>query len=390
LEPYTRGFVEELDHQSYAPSSAVAQVQLMAHLSRWMADQGLAGHELSTDRVEEFVRVRREAGYRHLASPQSLGRLLDHLASMGVTATPGPGAADTPVGQLIERYRAYLVGERGLAPGTVRAYVRIAHLFLSRLSSNDGFELGELKAAQVSRFVLDECGRRSVGSAKNLVAALRSLLRFCYVEGLTVGPLTGAVPTLAPWQKVRLPRALEQGAAARLLSGCDRCTSTGRRDFAMLVVLVRLGLRAGEVAALCLDDIDWRAGEVVIRGKADRLERLPLPVDVGEAVAGYLHRGRPQVACRRLFLRVKAPVTGLSGDGVTRVVHAACRRAGLPPVGAHRLRHTVATETLRQGATLAEIGQLLRHRSVLSTATYAKVDRLALRPLARRWPGGAS
>lgn len=156
------------------------------------------------------------------------------------------------------------------------------------------------------------------------------------------------------------------------------------------MLLVRLGLRAGEVAALELDDLDWRAGEVVIRGKGHCRERLPLPVDVGEAVAGYLRRGRPRVACRRLVLRVKPPIAGLTGDGVTRVVHAACRRAGLAPVGAHRLRHTVATESLRRGACLTEVGQLLRHRSAFSTAIYAKVDRVALRGLARRWPGGVA
>lgn len=390
LEPYAWGFAEELGRQGYAPSSVVAQVQLMAHLSRWMAQQDLAGNELSSERVGQFVRARRAAGYRHLVSSRSLSRLLGHLASLGVVQVPPARVADTPVEVLVERYGTYLVGERGLAAGTVRAYVRVAGLFLSWISSGAGLELGELTAAQVSRFVVTESRRRSVGSPKNLVAALRSLLGFLYVEGLTVSPLAGAVPAVAPWQGARLPRALEKGVAARLVASCDRRTTTGRRDHAILVLLVRLGLRAGEVAAFDLDDVDWRAGEVVICGKGDRRERLPLPVDVGEALAGYLRRGRPGVECRRLFLRVKAPIVSLTGDGVTRVVYAACRRAGLAPVGAHRLRHTAATETLRQGASLAEIGQLLRHRSAFATAIYAKVDRVALGGLARRWPGAAA
>jgi site-specific recombinase XerD len=174
----------------------------------------------------------------------------------------------------------------------------------------------------------------------------------------------------------------------RLLDSCDLGTAVGRRDHAMLTLLVRLGLRAGEVAALELGDFDWRRGEVIIRGKGDRQEPLPLPVDVGEAVSSYLHDARPRVQCRRLFLRVRAPLDGeLTASCVKEVVRQACRRAGLAPVGAHRLRHTAATELLRAGATLAEVGQVLRHRSLGTTAIYAKVDRTALRELARPWPG---
>jgi site-specific recombinase XerD len=360
----------------------------MAHLSRWMTEQGLGVDDLSGERVDEFVLARQRAGYRHLVSPRSVTRLLGHLASLGVTPT-APQLAGTPVEQLLEQYGSYLVGERSLAAGTVRYYRRFARLFLSALSSDEGVELSELTAAEVSRFVVDECGRRRVGSAKNLVAALRSLLRFFYVEGLTANPLAAAVPPVAPWRGARLPRVLDQGSVRRLLSSCDRRTATGRRDHAILVVLARLGLRAGEVAALGLDDVDWRTGEIVVRGKGDRYERMPLPVDVGEALAGYVRRGRPRVESRRLFLRVKAPINGLSGAGVSGVVHAACRRAGLPVVGAHRLRHAVAAEMLWRGAGLAEIGQVLRQRNSFTTAVYARVDRVALRELARRWPGSA-
>jgi site-specific recombinase XerD len=237
--------------------------------------------------------------------------------------------------------------------------------------------------------VLEQCAARSVGSAKNVVMALRSLLRFLHVDGVTVGDLSGAVPAVAP-QPRSLPRALEARVVARLLASCDRRTRTGRRDFAVLIVLARLGLRAGEVAAIELQDIDWRRGEVLVRGKGGRRERLPLSVDVGEALASYVQRGRVQVGCERLFLRVNAPTGGLSGDGVSKIVHAACRRCGLPEVGAHRLRHTAATETLRAGASLEEIGQLLRQQSTFTTAIYARVDRDRLRELARPWPGGVA
>jgi integrase len=176
----------------------------------------------------------------------------------------------------------------------------------------------------------------------------------------------------------------------RLVHSCDQGTRTGRRDHAILLLLARLGLRAGEVAALELDDVDWRQGELVVHGKADRRERLPLPMDVGAALASYVRWSRPRTTSRRLFLRVQAPLVGLSGDVVTRVVHAACRRAGVALVGAHRLRHTAATEMLRQGSGLAEIGQVLRHRSPFTTALHAKVDGGALQVLARPWPGGAA
>jgi integrase len=287
----------------------------------------------------------------------------------------------------LARYHGYLAGERSLAEGTIRYYGRIARLFVSRV---DPPALSQLTTAEVSRFVLEECRQRKVGSAKTMIMALRSWLRFLYVDGLTGTPLAGAVPAIAPWRATVLPRTVRRETIDRLVRSCDPGTRTGRRDHAILVVLARLGLRAGEVAALELDDVDWRQGEVSVRGKADRRERLPLPVDVGEALVNYLRWSRPRTASRRLFLRVKPPIVGLSGDGVTRVVHAACRRIGVPVLGAHRLRHTAATEMLRRGGSLPEVGQGLRHRSSFTTAVYAKVDDGALRQLARAWPGGAA
>jgi integrase/recombinase XerD len=390
LEPYKSGFCADLAQQGYARSSAVAQLKLVAHLSRWMTAEGLSPRELTPERAEQFARARREAGYRHFLSPRGLQPLLGYLRRLGVVPEPAPSIPATPIERLLERYRGYLVRERSLAAGTVRYYERVARLFLVAVSADDEVDLDEVTTADVSRFVLAECRQRSIGSAKTVVAALRSLLRFLHVEGLTVTPLAGAVPAVAPWRERPLPRGLDAGGGARLLRSCDRRTAAGRRDYAILLVLARLGLRAAEVAALTLDDIDWRQGELVVRGKGDRHERLPLPVDVGEALAGYLRRGRPRVACRHLFLRVHAPTTGMSGSGVSNVVRAACRRAGLAVVGAHRLRRTSACETLHRGGSLTEIGQLLRQRSAFTTAAYIKVDRAALEHVARPWPGGAA
>jgi len=244
--------------------------------------------------------------------------------------------------------------------------------------------------AEVSAFCARELPQLGGSSASNLAAALRSLLRFLHVEGLIAAPLAQAVPAVAGRKGTGLPGAVPPATLTRLLASCDRRTGMGRRDYAILLVLARLGLRAGEVARLSLDDVDWVNGEVLVHGKGGRAERLPLPDDVGAAVAGYLRRGRPRADTRAVFLRAIAPADGLTPPGVTWVVYAACGRARVPKIGAHRLRHGAATEMLRAGASLAEVSQVLRHAAVGTTAIYAKVDFVALRPLAQPWPGGAA
>ena len=254
----------------------------------------------------------------------------------------------------------------------------------------DGVNLAGLSAADVVGFVLAVSGERTPKVAQQVVSVLRSLLRFCHVQGLLGAPLAAAVPAVAN-RRAGLPRFLEPAQVESLLASCDRRGVAGRRDFAMMTMMVRLGLRAGEVAALGLGDIDWRRGEISVVGKGPRSERLPLPADVGAAVADYLRHARPEGAIDRcVFVRVKAPHRGLSPAGVTQAVIAAGGRAGLGPLTAHRLRHTAATGMLRAGAPLAQVGQVLRHRRALTTAAYAKVDRDGLRALARPWPGGAA
>jgi integrase len=246
-----------------------------------------------------------------------------------------------------------------------------------------------LTAGEVSSFVLGECGQRSVGSVKNVVTALRALLRFLHVRGYISSSLVNAVPAAAGWRRQTVARVLRATDVAGLLGSCDRRTAGGRRDYAILVLLVRLGLRAGEVAALTVDDVDWRAGEIHISGKGNRRERLPLPVDVGDAIAGYCRRGRHRGGCRSVFVHGRAPYTALSGGAVGKVVERACDRAGLPRVGAHRLRHAAATAMRRAGAPLSEIGQVLRHAHPATTARYGTVDVGELAAVVRPWPGGA-
>lgn len=291
---------------------------------------------------------------------------------------------------LVERYRRYLVHERGLAAISVCRYMPAVGRFLAQLPAPIEVGLKQLSASQVTEFVVDQVGQRSRADAKSMVTALRSLLRFLFVDGWIWPNLAPAVPTVADRKLSSLPKRLAAGQVDLLLDRCDRNTGPGRRDFAILTVLTRLGLRAGEIAAIELGDIDWRAAELTVRGKGGRRDQLPLPRDVGEAVVDYLRHGRPGgCATVSLFVAGRAPRQAISASGVRAVVARACARAGLPRVGAHRLRHTVASDLLAAGAPLAEIGQVLRHRSQLSTATYAKVDRDRLRALARPWPAGA-
>jgi len=330
---------------------------------------------------------RRAAGRRGYVTARAMAPLLAYLRELGVVPSASPAQPSTRAEMLGERFRGYLTVERGLAESTAIGYVDAVKPFLAGLDE-DGLDLGELTAARVTAFVVARCPGQSRGAAKMTVTALRSLLGFLHVEGLIAGSLVGAVPSAASWRLSGLPRFLEDDQAQALLESCDPQTATGRRDLAILTLLMRLGLRAGEVAGLRLEDLDWRAGDLVVVGKGRRSERLPLPVDVGEAITEYLRDGRPDSALdRTVFIRIKAPHRRLTTGGVTQVVVAAGRRAGLGQIYAHRLRHTAATSMLRAGAPLHEIGQVLRHREALSTAIYAKVDRAALSSLSRPWPG---
>lgn len=386
LVPYVTGFRAELETQGYRPNALADQLRVMAHVSRWLASQGLGEGDLTPQCIEEFLAARRAAGYVLWRSPKGVAPLLTYLRGRGVVPVPERGTPGTPAESFLEHYRMYLAQERGLAAGTVASNLHVARLFLATRPQVPSLRLEQLTASEVIEFVLTECRNRSIGSARYVATGLRALLRYCYLEGRTPRPLADVVHSVAGWRLAALPRAVDPADVAALLKSCDRRSTFGRRDFAVLTLLVRLGLRAGEVTGLLLDDIDWRRGEIVVRGKGSKQERLPLPADVGEAIAGWLRRGRPRCSAREVFTRVRAPHQALSSAGVSAIVVAACTRAGVDHVRAHRLRHTAATEMLRAGAGLPEIGQVLRHASVLTTAIYAKVDRSSLRALAKPWP----
>jgi integrase/recombinase XerD len=391
LAVFAEGFARELARLGYKPNAAADQLRLMAHLSRWMDAEQREVAGLTPPVAEAFLAARRAAGYVMWLSPRALVPLLGYLRRLGAVPAPALVPA-TPAEALLDRYQRYLVTERGLASSTARDYAGLVRPFLVQREAAGGLNLGQLTAAEVTAFVLDRCPRMGCGSAKLMVTALRSLLGFLHVSGMIAGPLGEGVPAVARWRLAGLPKALEPGQVAGLLASCNQHTAAGRRDFAMLTLLARLGLRAGEVAALSLDDIGWRAGEITVRGKGSRAERLPLPADAGEAIAVYLRDGRPEPfeGTRQVFLRARAPHHGLTSAGVTAAVCSAGHRAGIGQVFAHRLRHSAATGMLAAGAPLAEIGQVLRHRRLASTAIYAKADIHALRALARPWAAGGA
>jgi integrase/recombinase XerD len=387
LAEHASGFEQWLASEGYSVQGAWHRLWQLDHVSRWLEREQLRPDQLTAARLEQFLAARCAAGYLTWVSPRSLRVPLAFLREVGAVPALAAIQADGPIEVLLCDYRRYLVFERGLAPKTVEIFERVGRMFLAEHDQEGA--VGRLTAADVTAFLARECPSRSIGSAQQVVTALRSLLRYLHVTGEIELPLRWAVPGVADRRGLSLPRGLEPAAVLKLLASCDRRTLVGRRNYAVLLLMARLGLRAGEVAAMQLEDLDWRAGELLVHGKGDRHERLPLPVNVGEALASYL-RWRPRRECRAVFLCVRAPLGPVSSSVVSQIVRAACGRAGLERVGAHRLRHTAATGMLRAGASLPEIAQVLRHEWLETTAQYARVDRRALRELARQWPGSAT
>lgn len=290
--------------------------------------------------------------------------------------------------RLLGGFADFLRRERGVSMLTVDLYVVNVRRFLADLGGSD---LGELTPAEVSHAVLGQVGAWSPASVRRFGCALRAFLRYCFVTGLVERDLSGAALPVSGRRRSLLPEGITPPQEKALLGVCDRRRAIGRRDYAVILLILRLGLRANEVATLRLDDLDWRAGQLTVHGKGNRVDELPLPVDVGEAIAAYLCRGRPRSATEReVFLRTQPPPVGLTRVGVSSLVAAAAQRAGLGVVRPRRLRHTAATAMLRAGASLPEISQVLRHRSLGSTAIYARVDLEGLRMIARPWPTGGA
>lgn len=391
LVPFAEGFPARLLEVGHPPTALKHYVVLMGQLNRWLATRGLGVAMLTPTVAQHFLDERRAAGHRRDVTLAALAPLFDHLREQGVLPWE-PAAAPTRRDDLLRGYRHHLIHDRGLAATTVRRYESFARRFLAERAQRAGVETGAegLTSVDVNAYMLQASARLVVGSAKREAADLRALLRYLYLAGELELDLGAAMPPVATWRGGALVPTMNSAHVDQLLASCDRSTTSGRRDLAVLVLLARLGLRAGEVAALELGDIDWRAGEIVVRGKARRKDLLPLPVEVGEALVGYLRNGRPSCQCRQLILTLYAPFRPIHPSSITTIVYRACRRAGLPRVGGHRLRHALATEMLRRGGDLLEIAQVLRQSDLGTTAGYAKVDRVALRTVTQRWPGSAA
>ena len=388
LVAHRRGFTAELRRQGYSPFTAVSVLQLTAHLSRWLERQGLDAGDLTAECAERYLAARRASGQVRRLTPRGLRPLLSYLRGLGVTPPPAPPTAATPRSQLLDAFTDYLRVQRGLAPGTVVGYRQYVRTFLFERPEEESLEPRRLEPAALSAFMLDQCERRSVGWLNNMATALSAFMRFLYVRGDIEQSLVGAVPRAAQRYLAPPKPVLHAADVSRLLGSCDRRRAAGRRGHALLTLLVRLGLRAAEAAALRVDDMRWRVGEIVVSGKGGTRERLPLPDDVGRALSAYCLRGRRRGRHRYLFLQTRAPYGALSASCVSGVVLRACARAGLPAIGAHRLRHSAASALRRAGVPLAQISEVLRHRHQATTVRYVHEEPEALLVVARDWPGG--
>lgn len=378
----------EFARLGYATSSATVQLQLAAHLSRWLQAEDLGTQDLTGPVIERFLATRRR-DYSNLYSMQALAPLLGCLRRTGLAPEPVVPEASSGRDRLLARFGDYLSVERGLTAPVVQAYTHWVRPFVEQVVDVDQQQdLGTLTAVDVQRFLVANLPGLSRKSAQMTACALRSFLGFCYAEGIVKMSLSAAIPAVAHRRLTGLPQDLTAEQVDLLLDACDRGTPTGRRDYAVIVCLYRLGLRCAEATGLALDDIEWETGTLIVHGKGGHTDRLPLPVDVGQALVNYLRHGRPDTSSRAVFVRAHAPFTAMAANSLSCIVARAARRAGLGTVHAHRLRHTAATRALNAGASLDEVAQLLRHAGTATTMVYAKTDQSRLTGLARPWPTG--
>jgi site-specific recombinase XerD len=392
LAPHIEGLAVFLVSQGYARESVKAKLRLVAGLSHWLHRERLPIAALNEALVNQFLDYRRRRRFGR--GSRATGKmLLSYLRTCGNISPLTEVIDNSPLTRIEREYERFLASERGLSSATLINYLPTVRRFLTERFGGETLELDELCQQDAHRFILRHARRVSRSRAQLMVTALRSFFRFLYQRGDITSDLASALPSVANWRLSQLPKSLLPAQVESLLASCDRQTPIGRRDYAILLLLARLGLRAGEVVALTLEDLDWEAGVLTVHGKGSRQEQLPLPEDVGEALVNYLRYSRPPCPSRRVFIRRYAPHQGFASSvAVCDVVRRALARTGLNPAfkGAHLLRHSLATRMLGSGASLGEIGDILRHCRLETTQIYAKVDVKALRALAPTWPGGAS
>ena len=391
LGPYIDSCEAEMRNEGYAQHTREVQIRLVTDFGCWLAKRRMQASDVSAELFQPYLRARARRRRPTRNDLSALQRLLELLRRQRVAAAPVLPAA-TPAERLQNEFRLYLRQERALASSTQACYTTFVSEFLAERFGAGSVDLSRLGAADVTRFVRRRASTIHSKRVQLMTTALRSFLRYVRYRGDIEKNLAACIPAVANWKQSTLPRALPSDQVEQVLASIDRKTAMGRRDYAILLILARLGLRAGEIRALTLEDLDWQEGLITVRGKAGRFSQLPLPSDVGAAIADYLRHGRPTASSRCVFLRAKAPLEGFRGQsGVGSMVRHALERAGIDAVrtGAHQFRHALACQMLKQGALLSEIGELLRHRSPQTTAIYAKVDLDSLAALALSWPGGA-
>lgn len=385
LDTFSAGLLD-LGHKL---STIRSKLWVVRDLTRWMCKKHLAVVDLDERRIDEYLHARRRRGRSCRGFGPTALRLLEQLRSGGIVRRAVATLADSPVVALLGRYEGYLRRERALEDGTIAAYQSFVRAFVMECLGAHAASPDSLRPGHVRDFLLTRVRRMAPSRAQFMATALRSFLRFLFLRGETTTDLSHAIPTVRRWRLSGVPQHLPAREVERLLRACDRSSATGRRDYAILLLLARLGLRASEVLTLELSDLRWREGEIVVRGKGLVRDRLPLLPDVGKALAFYLQKDRPIGDSRRVFLCRRAPLRGLGHpSSVSTIVARALARADLAPAtrGAHLLRHSLATTMVRRGASLSEIGQVLRHRSPNTTEIYAKLDFGALRGVALPWP----
>jgi site-specific recombinase XerD len=390
LFPYFNLYLTQLKEQGYAAGSFYEQIYILKACDRWLKRNGRDVRDLDEAVAQDCLRRSIKGGYGKNAAASTLRRLLAMLRRIGVTPEV-KAARPRPSEQLTRAYERFLLEERNLATQTIVHRSLTASRFLSEKFGGSPLNLSKLRAPDVTGFVQHHARDHGPFYARHLTTGMRLFLRYLHYKGLIDTDLSLAVPAVARWSLSTLPKHLPAAQVQRILRHCNRSTPLGRRNYAILLLLARLGLRAGEVVGLNLEDVDWENGLITVYGKG-KWAQLPLPADVARAIACYLHRDRPRCACRRLFIRDYAPVGGFNRNAsISKIVKCSLEKAGVVSgrKGAHLLRHSLATDMLRKGASLDEIGEVLRHRSPDTTAIYAKVDLDSLRTLALPWPGGA-
>lgn len=390
LSPLLESYATSLNEEGYSHETFLSKTWFVIGFSRWLHQRRIEMPELTLAVGEGFLRDRLP---RRSGDPATLRHFLMWMHSRGLIAAQALQRYEkSEVDTLVEEYSAYLVNERGLASTSHVVYISLAHRFLTRTCPRGRWDLKALTAQKIRDFAMHEARKfRTSKAASLLTSVVRSFLRFVHYRGYIDRSLVGAVPAVAHWSMAPIPRALPLKVVRRVLAHSrSRRGPCGLRDRAILLILARLGLRAREVMLLELEDIDWDNACVHVSGKGRQERPLPLTHDVGEAIATYLRDGRPASSCRRVFLRTRAPWRGVAThSSISAIVGRALRRAQIksPSHGAHQFRHSLATNMLRRGASLTEIGQVMRHRDPNTTRLYAKVDLGALREVALPWPG---